>query len=112
MIIEGTIKRQIAAATNYVNREVEIPFLINTEDGTYSQWGHDTLVLGENVDLLEALRDAACDHTEPEVETCRDCGRVTRVDDEPVDTDAADGEDGCCGSCADRRYNAGEDTDG
>ncbi|WUT94721.1 hypothetical protein SUAREZ_73 [Mycobacterium phage Suarez] len=37
-----------------------------------------------------------------EVECCRDCGRVTRVDDEPVDTDAADGEDGYCGSCADR----------
>lgn len=40
---------------------------------------------------------------DPEVETCRDCGRVTRIDDEPVDTDAADGWDGYCGSCADRR---------
>lgn len=40
---------------------------------------------------------------EPEVETCRDCGRVTRIDDEPVDTDAADGWNGYCGSCADRR---------
>ena len=40
---------------------------------------------------------------EPEIETCRDCGRVTRVDDEPVDTDAADGWDGYCGTCADRQ---------
>ncbi|AVO21389.1 hypothetical protein SEA_CEPENS_82 [Mycobacterium phage Cepens] len=39
-----------------------------------------------------------------EVECCRDCGRVTHVDDEPVDTDAADGEDGYCGNCADRLY--------
>lgn len=39
---------------------------------------------------------------EPEIETCRDCGRVTRIDDEPVDTDAADGWNGFCGSCADR----------
>ena len=40
---------------------------------------------------------------EPEVEHCRDCGRVTRIDDDPVDTDAADGWNGYCGSCADRR---------
>jgi hypothetical protein len=46
--------------------------------------------------------------SEPEIETCRDCGRVTRIDDEPVDTDAADGWDGYCGSCADRRE--GRDT--
>jgi hypothetical protein len=43
------------------------------------------------------------DSDEPEVEHCRDCGRVTRVDDDPVDTDAADGWNGYCGSCADRR---------
>lgn len=40
---------------------------------------------------------------EPEIEHCRDCGRVTRIDDDPVDTDAADGWNGYCGSCADRR---------
>lgn len=57
MIIEGTITRQIDPGNG--TREVEIPFLINTETGTYAQWGHDQFVLGENVDLLEALRDAA-----------------------------------------------------
>ncbi|AGZ54714.1 MULTISPECIES: hypothetical protein [Mycobacterium] len=55
MIIEGTITRGVE------NRTVEIPFYIDTLTGTYSQWGHDTMTLGENVDLLEALRDAACD---------------------------------------------------
>jgi hypothetical protein len=40
---------------------------------------------------------------EPEIERCRDCGRITRVGDEPVDTDAADGWNGSCGTCADRR---------
>jgi hypothetical protein len=55
MIIEGTIKRQLAG------REREIPYLIDTSSGSYFQWGHDTLLLGENVDLREALRDAACD---------------------------------------------------
>jgi hypothetical protein len=55
MIIEGTIKRDIAG------RERAIPFYIDSTTGTFSQWGHDTLLLGENVDLLEALRDAACE---------------------------------------------------
>ena len=45
------------------NRRVEIPFFIHTLTGTYSQWGYDTIPLGENVDLLEALRNAACDIT-------------------------------------------------
>jgi hypothetical protein len=54
--IEGTITREIDG------REVKIPFLITTDaEGTYSQWGHDTLTLGENVDLLEALRDVTYD---------------------------------------------------
>ena len=57
MIIEGTITRGVD------NRNVEIPFFIDTLTGTYSQWGHDTMTLGENVDLLAALRDAACDIT-------------------------------------------------
>jgi len=57
MIIEGTITRSID------NRKVEIPFLIDTLSGTYSQWGHDTMTLGENVDLLEAMRNAACEIT-------------------------------------------------
>lgn len=56
MIISGTISRTID------NDAVDIPFFIDTVTGTYSQWGHDTLLLGENVDLLEALRDNACDH--------------------------------------------------
>ena len=55
MIIEGTITREIAG------KDRQIPFFINTETGTYSQWQHDGLILGENVDLLEALRDAACE---------------------------------------------------
>ncbi len=56
MIISGTISRTID------NDAVDIPFFIDTVTGTYSQWGHDNLALGENVDLLEALRDTACDH--------------------------------------------------
>ncbi|MFD7247841.1 hypothetical protein ACFV6Y_38570 [Streptomyces massasporeus] len=59
MIIEGTITRQVDPGNG--KREVEIPFLINTETGTYSQWGHDTMILGENVDFLESLRNAACE---------------------------------------------------
>lgn len=55
MIIEGTIKREIGG------RERAIPFFVDTSTGTYSQWGHDMLLLGENVDLLETLRDAACE---------------------------------------------------
>lgn len=77
MIIEGTVKRQVSVvpATMVLEdphspngcqpvRDVEIPFFIDTDDGTYSQWGHDTLILGENVELLEALRDAACEVVE------------------------------------------------
>jgi len=52
-----------------------------------------------------ALIEVQGDEDEEVVERCRDCERVTRILDEPVDTDAADGEDGYCGSCADRRYN-------
>jgi hypothetical protein len=52
-VIEGTITRTVG------RRQVEIPFYTDTDTGTYHQWGHDTLTLGENVDLLEALRDAA-----------------------------------------------------
>lgn len=60
MIIEGKITRAIDPGVGSV-RTVEIPFLIDTGDGTYSQWGHDAMILGANVDLLEALRDAACE---------------------------------------------------
>lgn len=59
MIIEGTIKREIDPGNGV--REVEIPFLINTDTGDWSQWGHDTMVLGENVEMLEALCGAACE---------------------------------------------------
>jgi hypothetical protein len=56
VIINGTISR-----TTEDGRHVDIPFYIDSDTGTYSQWGHDTLTLGENVDLLEAIRDAMLD---------------------------------------------------
>lgn len=56
MIIRGIISR-----TTDAGRNVDIPFLIDSESGTYSQWGHDTMTLGENVDLLESIRDAMID---------------------------------------------------
>lgn len=56
MIITGSISRTID------NQAVDIPFFIDTVTGTYCQWGHDNLLLGGNVDLLEALPDTACDH--------------------------------------------------
>jgi hypothetical protein len=48
--------------TRVVNsEEVEIQFMING-DGTYHhQWGQSTQVLGQNVDLLEALVEAVWD---------------------------------------------------
>lgn len=55
--------------------------------------------------------DDSEDDDDPEIEHCRDCGRITRIDDEPVDTDAADGFNGSCGSCADRRESHGEHDD-
>ena len=58
MIINGIVSRSLSGG-----RHVDIPFFIDTLTGTYSQWGHDTMTLGENVDLLEALRDAACEIT-------------------------------------------------
>jgi hypothetical protein len=58
VIINGTISRTLSGG-----RDVDIPFFIDTTTGTYSQWGHDTMTLGENVDLLEALRDTACEIT-------------------------------------------------
>jgi hypothetical protein len=54
ILVEGIIRRELCG------KEREIPFLIKG-DGTFAQWGHDTLLLGENVDLLEAMRDAVCD---------------------------------------------------
>ncbi|ORX15325.1 hypothetical protein AWC27_19595 [Mycobacterium szulgai] len=61
--------------------------------------------------IARALHDTTTKASEPqddsddehEIEHCRGCGRVTRIDDDPVDTDAADGWNGYCGSCADRR---------
>ena len=55
MIIDGTITRVIDG------RQVVVPFFIDTLTGTHSQWGHDTVTLGDNVELLEALRNAASD---------------------------------------------------
>lgn len=57
MYIEGHITRDVNG------RRTEIPFYIDTLTGTYSQWGHNTGLLAENVELLEALRDAACEIT-------------------------------------------------
>ncbi|SOJ57012.1 hypothetical protein MSIMFB_04490 [Mycobacterium simulans] len=60
MIINGTVSRTLSGG-----RHVDIPFFIETNTGTYSQWGHDTMTLGKNVDLLvQALRDAACEITQ------------------------------------------------
>ena len=66
MIIEGTIEREVNLGTEEEPtwRKVTIPFQVDAERGTYSQWGHDTMVLGENVDLLEALRDVAVEHSD------------------------------------------------
>jgi hypothetical protein len=55
MIIEGTITREARG------RNIAIPFFIDTLTGTYSQWGRDTITLGDNVELLEALCNADCD---------------------------------------------------
>lgn len=54
--ISGTISHHLDDG-----RHVEIPFYIDAVTGTYSQWGHDTVTLGANVEFLEALRDAVCD---------------------------------------------------
>ncbi len=56
MIIRGIISR-----TTEAGRDVDIPFMIDSDTGTYSQWNHDTITLGENVDLLESIRDAMID---------------------------------------------------
>jgi hypothetical protein len=55
MTIEGT------STPDAGSRQIAIPFFIDTLTGTYSQLGHDTITLGDNVELLEALRNAACD---------------------------------------------------
>ncbi len=58
MVINGIVSRSLPDGP-----PVDIPFVIDTITGTYSQWGHDTVTLGQNVELLEALRDAACKNT-------------------------------------------------
>lgn len=58
MIISGIVSRSLPSG-----RHVDISFVIDTHTGTYSQWGHDTMTLGENVELLEALRETACENT-------------------------------------------------
>jgi hypothetical protein len=60
VVVEGVIIRVIDS------REVRIPFLIDGEgndgSGLYRQWGgHGDSILGQNVDLLEGLRDAVLD---------------------------------------------------
>ena len=58
MFIGGIVSRSLPNG-----HLVDIPFVIDTHTATYSQWGYDTPTLGENVDLLEALRDTACELT-------------------------------------------------
>jgi len=57
IIIEGKITRTVDPGSG--EREVEIPFLINGNG--FTQWGHDMMVLGENVELLEALAAAVAE---------------------------------------------------
>lgn len=70
MMIEGTILRDING------QSVSIPFLINGDTGTCSQWGHNTAILGENVDLLEKLSNAVWEATNDALGEvpCVDCG--------------------------------------
>jgi hypothetical protein len=52
VIINGNIRRIIDGC------EVDIPFWIDGETGNYFQWGHPTLTLAQNVDLLAAISNA------------------------------------------------------
>jgi hypothetical protein len=53
--IRGTITRVIDS------REIEIQFTLDVERGGYHQWGQNTKVLGDNVDLMEAIVEAVAD---------------------------------------------------
>jgi hypothetical protein len=53
--IEGTITRKVDGTT------VHVPFSIDTLTGMWRHWGQDTC--GETAQLIEALRNTACDLT-------------------------------------------------
>ncbi|WP_158089879.1 hypothetical protein [Mycobacterium kyorinense] len=55
MYIEGTITRNVDGTT------VHIPFCIDTLTGMWRHWGQHTS--GETAELIEALRNTACDLT-------------------------------------------------
>lgn len=55
MYIEGTITRSVDGRT------AAVPFFIDTRTGLWRHWGHDAG--GETAELIEALRNAACDLT-------------------------------------------------
>lgn len=74
---------------------------INTTIATADRF--NTIARAPHTTTTSASEPQDDSDAEPEIEHCRDCGRVTRIDDDPVDTDAADGWNGYCGSCADRR---------
>ena len=79
----------------------ETEFLL-TDDGSYMQSGTgDQSVLGERVDLVEALGEAYLVWREENV--CRPCGDRLLDDGE--------GYDGECGDCADRNPANREDDD-
>lgn len=79
----------------------ETEFLL-TDEGSFTQWGPvDQTVLGERVDLLEALGEAYLGWREENL--CRTCGDHLLDDGE--------GYDGECGDCADRNPANREDDD-
>jgi hypothetical protein len=55
MYIEGTITRRVEGRT------VAVPFSIDTRTGLCRHWGRD--VGADTAELIEALRNAACDLT-------------------------------------------------
>lgn len=90
--IKGTI--EIGEDTS----EFLIP-LIN-DSMKYQQWGADNSVLGDRVELLEAVADAAQEYAQDNI--CRTC--------EAAFLDDGEGYDGECGNCADKTA-ADEDDD-
>lgn len=67
-------------------------FNLDAALGSYFQWGADTSVLGERVDLLTRLSDAFNEWAQDNL--CSECQDKTLDDGE--------GYDGLCGNCADR----------
>lgn len=73
-------------------RITEFMIPVSDPDAGYAQWGGCPSTLGERVDLLEELVEAA--RTWAEDNLCREC-RDRTLDD-------GEGSDGMCGDCADR----------